>query len=55
MKYSVGWYTHPDGEVVVQITETLNRGWFADMYEAKAAVSQFFGERGLVFEVRRLK
>ena len=55
MKYNVGWYTTPDNHVVVQITETLNRGAFTDLYAAKLAVTQFFKNKPISFEIRRLK
>lgn len=55
MKYSFGWYTRKDGQVVVQITEHLNQGWFADLFDAKFAAAQFFEPRSVLFEIRRVR
>ena len=55
MRYSVGWYTKPNGQVIVQITESLNAGWFADLYEAKFAAARFWGERPVLFRVERAR
>lgn len=54
MKYSFGWFTKPSGQVVVQITEHLHEGWFPDLFAAKFAAAQFFADRSVLFEVRRL-
>ena len=53
MRYSVGWFTKPSGQVVVQITESLDEGWFADLYEAKFAAAQFWGQKAVLFQIRR--
>ena len=50
MKYSFGWLTDKRGQVVVQITEHLHEGWFDDLYAAKFAAAQFFGERPVLFQ-----
>lgn len=55
MRYSFGWYTRKDGQVVVQITEHLHEGWFSDLFDAKLAAARFFDPRAVLFEVRRLK
>jgi hypothetical protein len=54
MRYSFGWYTRKDGQVIVQITEHINQGWFADLFDAKFAAAQFFGKRPVLFQIRRL-
>lgn len=53
MKYSVGWLTTKRGQVIVQITEHPTQGWFDDLYAAKFAAAQFWGERSVLFEIRR--
>lgn len=53
MRYSVGWYTKPSGQVVVQITEHLHEGWFDDLYAAKFAAAQFFGQQSVLFQIQR--
>lgn len=55
MKYSFGWFTKPNGQVIVQITEHLHEGWFPDLYAAKYAASQFFADRAVLFQIRRAK
>lgn len=53
MKYSFGWLTNKRGQVLVQITEHLHEGWFDDLYAAKFAAARFFGERPILFQIRR--
>ena len=55
MKYSFGWFTKPNGQVVVQINEHLHEGWFSDLYAAKFAASQFFEPAFVLFEIRRAR
>ena len=53
MKYSFGWFTKPNAQVVVQITEHLHEGWFPDLYAAKFAAAQFWGSKPVTFQIRR--